>query len=85
MQLRQSGAFDGAVAIALGDFVKCDPPADAGYTLLDVLREALEPLDVPVWFGLPIGHGSTNLAWRVGAPAEIGPGGFVQDNPIAAV
>jgi muramoyltetrapeptide carboxypeptidase len=78
MQLRSSGAFDGALAIALGDFVKCEPPAGADYTLHDVLREALAPLAVPVWSGLPTGHGSRNLAWRVGALAELGSSGFVQ-------
>ncbi len=77
-QLRQSGAFDGALAIALGDFVKCEPPAGADYTLHDVLREALEPLGVPVWSGLPTGHAARNLAWRFGALGEIGSLGFVQ-------
>jgi muramoyltetrapeptide carboxypeptidase len=84
MQLRLSGAFDGALAIALGDFVKCEPPAGADYTLQDVLREALAPLGVPVWSGLPTGHGSTNLAWRVGAVAELGATGFVQNNATVA-
>lgn len=84
MQLRLSGALDGALAIALGDFVKCEPQAGADYTLHDVLREALEPLGVPVWFGLPTGHGSTNLAWRVGGHAELGKTGFVQVSPPAA-
>jgi muramoyltetrapeptide carboxypeptidase len=78
MQLRSSGALDGALAIALGDFVKCDPPAGADYSLHDVLREALAPLGVPVWSGLPTGHGSRNLAWRVGAVGELGSSGFVQ-------
>lgn len=78
MQLRLSGAFDGASAIALGDFIKCDPPTGADYTLHDVLREALEPLGIPVWSGLPTAHGPRNLAWCVGASGEIGERGFVQ-------
>lgn len=82
-QLRLSGAFDGALAIALGDFVRCDPPAGADYSLDDVLREALEPLGIPVWAGLPMAHGTTNLAWRVGVTGEIGSDGFVQ-NPMSS-
>lgn len=78
MQLRLSGAFDGALAIALGDFIKCDPPAGADYSLEDVLREALEPLGIPVWSGLPMAHGLRNLAWCVGAQGKIGERGFVQ-------
>lgn len=85
MQLRLSGAFDGALAIALGDFVKCDPPAGADYTVHDVLCEALAPLGVPVWSGLPTGHGTRNLAWCVGAKGEIGRNGFVQDIFASAV
>jgi muramoyltetrapeptide carboxypeptidase len=83
-QLRISGAFDGALAFALGDFVKCEPPVGADYTLHDVLRDALEPLGVPVWSSLPTGHGSRNLAWRVGAMGEIGKSGFVQNNATFA-
>jgi muramoyltetrapeptide carboxypeptidase len=84
LQLRLSGAFDGARAIALGDFIKCDPPAGADYTLDDVLREALEPLGIPVWSGLPMAHGSRNLAWRVGEHSEISSAGFVQGNQVPA-
>lgn len=84
MQLRASGAFDGALAITLGDFVKCDPPVGADYTLEDVLREALDKLGVPVWSGLPMAHGSRNLAWRVGARGDVGSDGFVQQELVAA-
>jgi muramoyltetrapeptide carboxypeptidase len=83
-QLKQSGALDGALAIALGDFVKCEPPAGAGYTLHDVLREVLAPLGVPVWSGLPTGHAARNLAWRVGAIGELGNDAFVQNNATFA-
>lgn len=86
LQLRLSGALDGARAIALGDFVKCDPPAGADYSLDDVLREALEPLGIPVWTGLPMAHAARNLAWCVGARGEIGADGFVQrDSPAAQI
>lgn len=85
MQLRLSGAFDGALAIVLGEFVKCEPPAGADYTLDDVFREALEPLGVPVWSGFPTAHGPRNLAWCVGAPGEVGANGFFQSSAAAAV
>ncbi|MDI3283648.1 LD-carboxypeptidase [Polyangium sp. 15x6] len=78
MQLRLSGALDGAVGIALGDFVKCDPPEGARYELTDVLREALEPLGLPVWSGLKTGHGTCNLAWRIGTDGKLGAAGLTQ-------
>jgi muramoyltetrapeptide carboxypeptidase len=77
-QLRYSGALDGVRAIALGDFVKCDPPEGADYTLADVLEDALGPLGVPVYWRLPLGHDKRNLAFRIGAPGTIGPAGLVQ-------
>ena len=70
-QLRWSGAFDGVVGIALGDFISCRPPVDADFTLDDVLAEALTPLGVPVVKGLPMGHGPCNLAWRHGEIARL--------------
>jgi len=78
-QLRWSGALDGAVGIALGDFVKCEPPEEAKYTLEDVLRDVLEPLGLPVWWKLASGHAKRNLAWQVGLSGKLGSGGLVQD------
>ncbi|MDC0739828.1 S66 peptidase family protein [Polyangium mundeleinium] len=78
MQLRLSGALDGAVGIALGDFVKCEPPEGARYELTDVLREALEPLGLPVWSRLTLGHDKRNLAFCVGEEGTLGPGGLSQ-------
>lgn len=78
MQLRWSGALDGVRAVALGDFVKCDPPEGADYTLADVLEDALAPLGVPVYWRLALGHDKRNLAFRVGAPGTIGPDGLAQ-------
>ncbi|MDI1478105.1 LD-carboxypeptidase [Polyangium sp. y55x31] len=77
-QLRLSGALDGAVGIALGDFVKCDPPEGAGYELTDVLREALAPLGLPVWSRLTLGHDKRNLAFCIGEEGSLGAGGLAQ-------
>ncbi len=78
MQLRLSGALEGAVGIALGDFTKCDPPEGSRYTLEDVLREVLAPLGVPVWSGMSIGHDKRNLAFCIGAEGTLGAGGLQQ-------
>ena len=78
MQLRLSGALDGAVGIALGDFTNCDPPAGSRYKLDDVLREVLEPLGIPVWARLTLGHDKRNLAFRVGKEGTLGAGGLSQ-------
>ncbi len=71
-QLLAAGSLDGAVGIALGDFLGCEPPPrkDAPpltWQLSDVLRDLLEPLGIPVVAGLPIGHGARNFAFQYGA------------------
>jgi len=70
-QLRCSGALDGVVGVALGEFVRCTVPKDATFSIADVLQHLLEPLGVPVIADLPIGHGHRNLAWRYGHPAML--------------
>jgi muramoyltetrapeptide carboxypeptidase len=55
-QLRASGALDGVLGIVFGEMKGCAPADDAGYSLEQVLRDALSGLEIPVAFGLPSGH-----------------------------
>lgn len=75
-QLLDAGALDGVLGVALGEFVNCNPPSGASWTLREVLAERLAPLGVPVLWGLPVGHGARNRAWTVGATAELHEGGL---------
>jgi muramoyltetrapeptide carboxypeptidase len=45
----------------------------AGLTKKDfeVIRETFTGLDIPIWQGLPFGHGRENLTLPVGAPVEL--------------
>lgn len=70
-QLRLSGALDGVLAIALGDFSGGGPPADADWTVPDVLADLFAPLGVPVVHQLPVGHGLLNQPIAMGAPARL--------------
>jgi muramoyltetrapeptide carboxypeptidase len=67
-QLRLSGALDGVVGVALGTFTGAQVPADADWSLDELMTELLAPLNVPVLKGLPVGHGPDNRPWRYGAP-----------------
>jgi muramoyltetrapeptide carboxypeptidase len=71
--LTRSGRLDGVVGVAVGQYTRCDPtPGDAGdWTVLDVLRERLHGLGVPVLGGLPVGHEDGALAVPVGTPATL--------------
>ncbi len=67
--LRRSGALHGIAGVALGQFTSCAD--DWPVTIVDVLRERLGDLGVPVLGGLPIGHGIGQLSVPVGTPARL--------------
>nr|WP_298250685.1 LD-carboxypeptidase [uncultured Halomonas sp.] len=68
-QLVHGGALDRAAAICLGTFEGCPPWGDA--CLEAIIAETLAPLDIPLYHGLPIGHGRHNRPWRYGATGHI--------------
>ncbi|THH41168.1 S66 peptidase family protein [Neolewinella litorea] len=56
-QLRQAWKLDKVAGIVLGTFKDCEAdPDDRSLTLRETLTERLGDLDVPVAYGLPIGH-----------------------------
>jgi muramoyltetrapeptide carboxypeptidase len=65
--LRRAGAFDGVAGVAVGQFTNC--VGGGPTTVVDVLREQLSGLGVPVLGGLRIGHGAGQETVVLGAPA----------------
>jgi muramoyltetrapeptide carboxypeptidase len=57
-------------AVVLGDFTQCDPGPDQ-VTVVEVLRERLARLAVPVVAGLPVGHGLRNDPVVLGGWARV--------------
>lgn len=55
MHLQQAGKFDGIAGIVMGDFPDCQV-AEGDETARDVARRILEPLNLPLAWGAPIGH-----------------------------
>ena len=83
-QLRRAGKFDGVKGIVLGDFPECHPDAGAGYALVDLLRDRLGDLGVPVAWRFPIGHTlqpNVTLPLGVRATLDAGKGRLVVDEP----
>jgi muramoyltetrapeptide carboxypeptidase len=71
-QLRHSGALEGVRGIVFGDMRGCAPRMDADYSLEDVIREALDGLDVPIALGLSSGHTrSPNVTLPLGVRARL--------------
>jgi muramoyltetrapeptide carboxypeptidase len=56
LQLRESGALRRVKGVVFGDMKGCSPPVAADYDLTDVIRQALDGLDVPIALGLSSGH-----------------------------
>jgi muramoyltetrapeptide carboxypeptidase len=75
-QLLQAGKFDNASGVALGVFKLCEPkksnPAFKGsFNLMEVLKDKLGNLNIPVVYGLSFGHVIDKLTLPFGIKAEL--------------
>ncbi|WP_303857954.1 S66 peptidase family protein [Aminicella lysinilytica] len=66
-QLRNSGRLDKAKGIILGQFTKCSNGDQPEYTELDVLKDALEGVNVPIMYNVQSGHGNPMMTLPFGA------------------
>jgi len=78
-QLLLSGKMDQANGIAMGVFKDCeDKPGDEGYGLSlsinEVIKDRFGRLNIPVLYGLPIGHIKDNATLPFGVEAELNVG-----------
>lgn len=72
-QLWLAGKLQECSGIAMGRFRKCDVSTNPYFphSLEEVLRTRLEPLGVPIVYGLPIGHVKSKMTVPVGTMAEL--------------
>jgi len=78
VQLAHAGKLDGVAGVVVGHMEKCDwgdlrPVSDwaRSRSIEDVLEERLEPLGVPVLYGLPLGHGKHLAALPLGVTCTL--------------
>jgi muramoyltetrapeptide carboxypeptidase len=78
VQLQHAGKLDQVAGVVVGQMEKSDwgdvrPVSDwaRSRSLEDVLDERLEPLDVPVLYGLPLGHGKHLAALPLGVTCTL--------------
>jgi muramoyltetrapeptide carboxypeptidase len=76
VQLAHAGKLDAVAGVVVGEMVDCDWPKHADdaasmKSVEDVLEERLEPLGVPVLYGLPLGHGKHQAALPLGVTATL--------------
>lgn len=67
--LRKAGHLRGVAGIALGRFTDCGP--SGSLTVVDLLRDHLAPLGVPILGGLPVGHGKGAHRFPIGCSAVL--------------
>ncbi|MFD7155230.1 LD-carboxypeptidase [Kribbella sp. NPDC059898] len=72
-QLMRSGLLDGLRGVAIGQLTGFENDLINGWTVLDVLRDRLSNLNVPILGGLPIGHGPQPATVPLGTQATINP------------
>jgi muramoyltetrapeptide carboxypeptidase len=72
-QLIESNSLRGAVGIGFGELKECGRNDENSDYLKDAVKEMVEPLSIPVLWGLPIGHGRRNVAFRHGVAATLDP------------
>lgn len=71
-QLRQSASFNRAKAIVLGIFNGCNTARNPeSFSLKEVLTDRLADMNIPIAYGLPIGHIDENATLPLGVPVTV--------------
>jgi muramoyltetrapeptide carboxypeptidase len=75
-QMIQAGKFEKASGVALGVFKMCEsnpdnPSFNNSFTLIEVLKDRLEHLKIPVIYGLSFGHVIDKFTLPFGVKAEL--------------
>ncbi|MBL8047651.1 MAG: LD-carboxypeptidase [Chthonomonas sp.] len=74
-QMHMAGVFKGVRAVLLGQFTKCDDPDSTDVpTAMEVLREQLGKLNVPIVSNIQFGHIREQLMLPVGAEVTLNTG-----------
>jgi muramoyltetrapeptide carboxypeptidase len=71
VQLKQSVNLRELAGIALGVFSECEPPDDKSQTVIDVVKDHLADLKIPVIYGLSFGHIRDQFTLPIGVEAEL--------------
>lgn len=69
--LKYSGTFDKLKAIILGQFTNCESPDEKSFTLHEVFMNFFREINIPVFYGLEAGHGTTKITIPIGIKVKI--------------
>ncbi|HUC17558.1 MAG TPA: LD-carboxypeptidase [Acetobacteraceae bacterium] len=68
VQLRNAGVFSGVAGVVFGEMQECNDDIN---DLREIIRDVLAEFSFPIAFGLPAGHGPTNIALPLGSRAVL--------------
>ena len=69
--LRMSGIFDAISGLVVGQFTDCEDDPSMGCTLLESIRQVVEPYTFPVLFDYPSGHIDSNYPLLLSATYQL--------------
>lgn len=69
--LKMAGVLDGITGFVFGDCTDCPRPRPDHFTLEEILRQHIEPLEIPAVMGMSISHGDDNFTIPIGVNAQL--------------
>ncbi len=70
-QLKLAGKFDEITGFIFGESIACGPENENDPTTLEIVQEFVKDFDVPVMYGLTIGHGIYKATLPIGVEAVL--------------
>ncbi len=69
--LKRAGLLDGLHGFIFGDCHDCPRPRADHFTLEEILRQHIEPLEIPAVMGVSISHGDDNFTIPIGVHGKL--------------
>ncbi len=71
IQLKNAGVLNQISGFIFGQCTNCKPGDEPTFTLMQVLKDHIQPLRIPAWYGSMIGHIKDKFTMPLGVEVEI--------------
>jgi muramoyltetrapeptide carboxypeptidase len=71
IQLKNAGVLNRISGFIFGQCTNCKPGDEPTFTLMQVLKDHIQPLGIPAWYGSMIGHIKDKFTMPLGIDVEI--------------
>ena len=72
--LKMAGVLDGIKGFVFGDCTDCPMPRVDHFTLEEIIKQHIEPLEIPAVMGVSISHGDDNFTIPIGVASRLDAG-----------